>query len=235
MRKVFLTVFIIFIYNTVYSSQKKFIGFVKKIKGNATLFSLKEKSKTLLKINTKIPYNSIIKTTSKTLLLLKLNNGMLKLVPENSQMSFIKKDWIDRYKSITPQINQMTKLIGLRATKENNWISDKNLQIEHILNLFEKKDFVNLVWYINEKNISLNNRDAIYSAAVSYLKLGYERKSIQLFEKLLKLNIYELKKASLSGLILANYMLGDNNKTKKLIKNYSDHFSEKHYIENLIN
>jgi len=115
------------------------IGTVKNIIGKVYLTQLPEKTSRLLKKGDAIHLGIIIKTSKNARVTLALEDGLIKIIPENTTTMFFDEKSYEWYKKTDQNIQKIFSIIGKKAAPQTNPASGDHEAFIH--NLFEKSAF----------------------------------------------------------------------------------------------
>jgi tetratricopeptide (TPR) repeat protein len=214
-------------YNPLIAEENIVLGKVIRIQGKVIAENLKTGKTHILKMNDNVYRGAKIKAQEDSYALLSLKNNVLKYVPADSEVVFLSREDWEVYRRTNPGVDKMTVLVGTKAEKEENvWLDEETLLREAVEEKFRKGEFFEIIRELEGSKKSIKSREMLYMAAVSYLKVGYEKESIRYFKELLKLEIYEYKKAAYLGLFLSYLRSGNKEMAKSVIETVARQYPE---------
>ena len=223
----FLLIFCVLISAHIYSNNN-YLAQVVWVKGKVQIKNIKTKTMNFIKKGSIIKKNSIIETKKNQMIMLKFSNGIKKLILPNTTFFMIDKKMENNFLKTKKILKRISILAGTKANDQsnsNNWVDEKQEYEKKIIDLFEKRSYFKIFKISNQRNFKNDSPKIIFIKAVSFLKLGLNKKSIPLFSWIIKENIFIYKKRALFGLYIAFFRSGlyqkANQIKKTLFKSYS--------------
>ncbi len=231
MKKILTIIITISLPIFAYSKKPTYLGKIDFVEGKSFLTNLKTNKKTLIKKGLYIYKGFSIQTSKTGKVLIKLKNGILKFIPSNSKISFIDTQFLKKYKNTDNSIKRMVTTLGTKANNEEQWVDDDEDNFKNLVKLFKEKRYIKIIQKIESKKVNLDTPDKIFLAALTYLKVGYEPKSITHFKDLLKTKNFDYEERAYFGLFVNYLRQGSKKEKQKILELLNKKYPQKIYTK----
>lgn len=209
------------------------LGIAQKVEGNVFLLSREGLDKKKLKTGDPILAEKTVLTEKKSRLLIRFNDGILKLVPENTKLSFIDKEWLEIYKKTDSSIEKISATLGTKASEKKIWFDDQENKEKNIEKLFQKKEYQELTALYEKNPSAFYAPQSLLKTGISYFKLGSHEKSKHCFQILQEKFSGRERESAYFALALLALRDNDQNKASRQLELLKKEFSESPLIEEL--
>jgi hypothetical protein len=191
------------------------LGKVLFLEGKAKIIRFETGETKTLSKDSILKKGSIIETGPNSRVLIELSGGVKKMVPPDSRFMLLDTAMLKKYQKTAEAIKQAFVLVGLKAGASSADTPLKKMKLR-----FNNEEYWKAVQILEKNNLSLETPENLYMAALSYLQIGYEQRSIAYFKQLLETGSFEYRKPARLGLFFNYVRLGQKEKALKMLESF---------------
>lgn len=215
------TLGLLLLFSVLAQGQDKPIGKVAELSGEAYITMIKQGIKARLKKGQQIYLGAMIETKKNSSVLIELEDKMMKLVPESTQMMFFDQESWAIYQRTDKSIHKIFSVIGKKAESQEE-AQAREKQLSRFKSYYENGAYFEAVKMLESGRVKPQGPELLFMAGYACMMLGLTGQSLEYFSQTLATGSFEYKMYAQYGLFINYLRRGEFQQAKKVLDGFEE-------------